>query len=142
MHVHVQCADAEQLARLHTSEEAIFELVEQVIGPAGASLVVRITLARGRGWDAQCYYSWFTPAHIEEEERPSELPSYFRLIEARVGEHPYPLTTVDDYGWTWYFPSFLDHLAVVIAHELYHYTQPSFAQYRSNNEWEANLSAL
>src|SRR5262249_19894873 len=86
--------------------------------------------------------SWFTPAHIEEEERPSELPSYFRLIEARVGEHPYPLTTVDDYGWTWYFPSFLDHLAVVIAHELYHYTQPSFAQYRSNNEWEANLSAL
>jgi hypothetical protein len=141
MHIHLQCADDQTLARLGVSEQAIFEVVERVIGAAGTRLVVLLTLTHAPGWAATCHSSMFTPDDLPDEACTSDMPERFRLIQVRIGAHPYPLTTVDDYGWCWYFASFLDHLAVVVLHEVHHLCQPDVARHRANCEWEANYEA-
>src|SRR5215471_18932108 len=114
MHIHLQCADDQALARLSTTQEAVCEVVKQIVGESGERLVLLIRLVDDPGWSAECFYSVFTPEDLHEEERPGALPSQCRLMRMTIGEHTYPLTTIDDYAWTWYFETFLDHLAVVV----------------------------
>src|SRR5262245_13333298 len=141
MHIHIQCADAQTLARLGTTAEAMYDGVSTVGGGSGTQLVIIIYVLDGSGWAAECHHSWFGPEHIHNGTVPG-LPARFRLITVAMGMNTYPYESVDDYGWQWRFETFADHLAAVLAHELYHFTQPHFARHRSNDEYDANLTAL
>src|SRR5262245_56205215 len=124
MHVHIQ-GSAERLAELGTTPEAVFDTVEKVVPPlTGASLVLVIYLVSGPGWDAVCHHSWFRPEDLHNGTLPG-LPPRFLLIRVAMGQNTYPHQSVDAYGWEWHFETFLDHLAAVLSHEVYHYTQPS-----------------
>ena len=140
MHVHIQ-GDDQALARLGTTPAAVFDVVERVVGGSGASLMLLIYLVPGPGWDAVCHHRWFRPEDLHNGTVPA-LPDRFRVIRVAMGQNTYPHESIDAYGWQWYFGTFLDHLAAVVAHEMYHSTQPHFARYRCNDEWDANASAL
>ena len=143
MHVHLFGADAQTCARWHTCAEAIREVITRVVGGSGERLVVLVSLVDGVRWAAECHHGWFTPADVHRGQ-VSGLPPHFHLIELAFGVAggPYLWQTRDDYGWVWRFGSFVDHLAAVMSHELYHYTQPHFARWRWNNEGDANAWAL
>jgi hypothetical protein len=140
MHVHIH-GSAERLAALGTSADAVFDTVARVVGGSGASLVMVISLVDDQGWAGECHMSWFRPEDLHQGESPC-LPARFRLIQIAMGQNDYPYQARDDYGWQWRFATFMDHLAAVVAHELYHYTQPSFASQRTRNEHDANQAAL
>jgi hypothetical protein len=142
VHVHIR-ADEESLASLHVTVDEMFDVVGQVVNgsDSGSPLVVAIYLMDGSGWAGETHFSLFTPATLHNGEMRN-LPPTFRLIQIALGQNDYPYQARDDYGWQWRFATFLDHLAAVVAHELYHYTQPSFASQRTRNEHDANQAAL
>src|SRR5215831_18805591 len=141
MHIHVFGADEPTCARLDTTEEQIRDVVTRVIGRSGSDLVVLIYFVQGAGWDAEYRHGWVRASDVHRGTVPG-LPPRFLLIRVALGENAYPYESIDDYGWTWRHATVLDHLAAVVAHELYHHTQPHFARRRMNNEADANRFAV
>src|SRR6516165_10581597 len=125
MHVYLYVREDETLLRLGTSREAIGEVVVQVTpARAAKALVIAVALVPGTSWSGQ-YERWQTPERWLRLRgrwpRPADLPASFQLVRMALGEDTtYPYTAPDAYGWTWHYTAFRDHLATVLAHEIYH----------------------
>jgi hypothetical protein len=139
VHIHIQGTEA--LARWGVSPDDVCDVIARIVNGAGSQLVVVLYVLPGSGWSGECHYSWFRPEGLHRGELP-RLPDRFRLIQIAMGENTYPYEAPDAFGWHWRFETFLDHLAAVTAHEVFHLCQPSFSVQRTRNEHDANQAAL
>ena len=148
MRVYLYVRAEETLGRLGTSREAIGEVVVQVTpARAAKALVIAVALVPGTSWSGQ-YERWQTPERWLRLRgrwpRPADLPASFQLVRMALGEDTtYPYTAPDAYGWTWHYTAFRDHLAAVLAHEIYPVEGPPLPVLNvRNDEQAANTFAL
>lgn len=75
---------------------------------------------------------------------PADLPRIFKLIRLRIdcSSSRYPYTEKDIYGWEFYYPSFIDHLATLFAHELHHFRRYHLNLHPGEGEQSANKWAI
>ncbi|MFO7891515.1 MAG: hypothetical protein R6V04_14395 [bacterium] len=75
---------------------------------------------------------------------PADLPRTFKLIRLRIdcSSSRYPYTEKDIYGWEFYYPSFIDHLATLFAHELHHFRRYHLKLHPGEGEQSANKWAI
>jgi hypothetical protein len=133
----------EACARLGTSAAAVREVCWRVV-PArtGRHLTLLLYALEGTGAHGEYVPGWWTPQDIHGGTVPG-LPARSLVIRVGLGcDNTYPHATHDAYGWAWRFQGVLDQLALLIAHELYHLSQPSFARQRASNEQHANAYAV
>ncbi len=97
---------------------------------------------------------WMTPeqystsrghwALTQQWETPQDLPHRYRLIRMRLdGDlRSYPRTETDGYRWRLSYGSFMDHLAMLFAHELHHFRRYHLNLHHREGEHGANRWAL
>lgn len=75
---------------------------------------------------------------------PEDLPAMFKLIRIRLDGNPddYPKTEIDSYGWRFQYAEFIDHLAVLFAHELHHFRRYHLGFHPREGEHSANRWAI
>ncbi len=75
---------------------------------------------------------------------PEDLPDTFTLIRLRIdcNSTHYPHIEKDIYGWEFLYPSFIDHLATLFAHELHHFRRYHLNLHPGEGEQSANKWAV
>jgi hypothetical protein len=139
------------------ADDRIRSLLEQVaLGTDTKDLVAAVYILPGphqvRG-TAYCLH-WLEPKHFRTSRGkwkctqkfviPEALPDRYKLIRIRLDGHraSYPRTEKDLYGWTFRYPAFEDHLALLFAHELHHFRRYHLNLHRREGEHKANQWAL
>ena len=116
------------------------------------SLYIRPGIHENRG--TAYVRNWMSPKNFSTKrgkwaftskwETPSNLPTNFKLIRIRLDGNPksFPRKEKDRYGWEFSYISFLDHLAILFAHELHHFRRYHLGFHPRGGEHSANRWAL
>jgi hypothetical protein len=77
-------------------------------------------------------------------EIPHDLPPNFKLIRLQFGmkNMNYPLCQTDGYGWKLAYPTFMDHVAFLFAHEFHHFRRDHLGLHDREGENSANRWAI
>ncbi len=75
---------------------------------------------------------------------PDDLPATYKLIRLRIDSSSkrYPYIEKDIYGWEFFYPSFIDHLTTLFAHELHHFRRYHLHLHPGQGEQSANKWAV
>jgi hypothetical protein len=133
------------LARLGTSEPALRQVLHHVLGAVGTGdVVVASYYPGGTDWGGTLVGGVVTPetfqaapdrwALVARWRTPADLPPRFRLVRLSIGaDLVYPVRATDQYGWVWTFPTCVDHLALLAAHEGSHLVRPQLDEHATNH---------
>lgn len=125
-------------------------------GSETQDLVIALYLIPGKNNSRGTAYvrQWMTPKQFIARRghwicsaafgAPKDLPPRFKLIRLRLDANPatYPREERDIYHWEFEYPTFVDHLATLFAHELHHYRRHHLNLHPREGEQAANRWAL
>ncbi len=141
----------------NVEREDIFRVLDDIsVSTDTTDLIVALYLIPGYRQNRGTAYvrRWMTPANFiatrgkwsftRKWGLPSDLPQQFKLIRIRLDgrNHLFPRTEKDIYGWEFHYPTFLDHLASLFAHELHHFRRYHLNLHPKEGENSANKWAL
>ncbi|MDZ7261041.1 MAG: hypothetical protein ONB05_02835 [candidate division KSB1 bacterium] len=150
-------AEKNYLAQIGITEPEIRQTLKRVAeGTDTTDLVVSLYLLPCNNWFGGTAYvqAWNTPrkffntrgkwAIIKRFGLPADLPERFKLIRLLMDGNsvPYPQYQQDSYGWKYHYETFLDHLAILFAHELHHFRRFHLGLHPGEGEQSANRWAL
>ena len=150
-------SDQHLLNRIHAPIAQIRETLHRIGAESDTrDLVVGVYLVEGKTWAGGTAYArtWLTPTSFttrrgnwkitSQHATPDDLPSRFKLIRLLPIAHyrPYPRIQKDGYGWQFRYDTFLDHLALLFAHELHHFRRFHLGFHPGEGEKSANRWAL
>lgn len=145
------------LKRSNITETDIRNTLHQVAEETDTDeLVVSIYVIKKNSWAGGTAYAkeWMTPESFRTQrgrwkitgyfDIPRDLPRRFKLIRLLpLGcFQPYPKIQKDNYGWEYRYETFMDHLALLFAHELHHYRRYHLGLHPGEGEKSANRWAL
>ena len=145
------------LKRTDITETEIKHTLRQISeGTDTRDLVVSLYLIERNSWAGGTAYAkgWMTPESFNTGrgkwkitnrfDTPTDLLPKFKLIRLLPFGFlkSYPIIQRDGYGWEYRYERFIDHLAMLFAHELHHYRRYHLGLHPGEGEKSANRWAL